>query len=501
MKLSSLALALLVPTATAQGPLTADGSPVARTEPAPSTAQTDGERPWTLMVYGAADNNADGPILHFLDDVRRALDDDPGIELLLFIDRSEGFSNDSRSLGADFAGARVFRLGRDSAELLDADEYFPGMSEDPDYEVDSADPENVARFVAFGKEHFPAERYGLMIYSHADGCTMCPDEESGRSMSIPELTDWVDERASVDFLALELCNMGGVEIGYQWRPGNGGFGADVLVAIPNAGPPLDWDRAFARIRTPGHAPYTSSRMGELGETIDPAEMSAADFGRLVVEEGHRGRRRMAELHPQDAEHIAHEAAGCYDLRQVERVKQAIDRLAVELARDTSGETKELFESLRGPGEAGTVMNYVRDSFGERPYVDLYDLLRRAAMCEELADSIRAAALEALGAVDRLVLASFGMPGLEGFEPGKNGIFLVFPDGDARTGFMNARVWRSLAWYTPLEPAEEGGPYGRWAFLADGATPDNGEVENWFELLDFWFDDTSEDPGGLNGYVP
>ena len=27
------------------------------------------ERPWTLMVYGAADNNADGPILEFLDGV------------------------------------------------------------------------------------------------------------------------------------------------------------------------------------------------------------------------------------------------------------------------------------------------------------------------------------------------------------------------------------------------------------------------------------------------
>ena len=31
------------------------------------------ERPWTLLVYGAADNNGDGPILHFLDGVRAAL--------------------------------------------------------------------------------------------------------------------------------------------------------------------------------------------------------------------------------------------------------------------------------------------------------------------------------------------------------------------------------------------------------------------------------------------
>ena len=32
------------------------------------------KRPWTLLVYGAADNNADEPILEFLDGVRRAVD-------------------------------------------------------------------------------------------------------------------------------------------------------------------------------------------------------------------------------------------------------------------------------------------------------------------------------------------------------------------------------------------------------------------------------------------
>jgi len=108
-------------------------------------------RPWTLMVYGAADNNADGPILDFLDSVRVARDDDPGMELLLFIDRSEGFSNDEESLGADFTGARVYRLRRDSAELLDASEFFPDMVAGEEYEVDSADPENVGRFVALAR--------------------------------------------------------------------------------------------------------------------------------------------------------------------------------------------------------------------------------------------------------------------------------------------------------------------------------------------------------------
>lgn len=455
------------------------------------TQKTAPERPWTLLVYGAADNNADGPILGFLDSVRAALDDDPGMELILWLDRSEGFSNDAESLGADFTGARVYRLRRDTAELLDASAEFPGMTADEVYEPDSADPDNVARFLAFGKKHFPAKRTGLLIYSHADGCTMCPDEESGRSMNIPELADFVPEELSVDFLALELCNMGGIEIAYQWRPGNGGFGADVLVAIPNAGPPLDWDRAFARIRSPGHASPSSE------PTLDPATMDAAAFGQLVVEEGYAGRQAGAAMSPERAERIRHEAAACYDLRASGAVKKAVDGLAVALA---ASDAKETFEALRGPGSGVTMMNYVGDGYLERPYADLYDLCARAARCEELSAEVRAAAKVALEAVDACVLASFGMDGYAGFEAGRNGVFIVFPDGDAESSgpFGRTRVWRQLGWYTPLEPKEEGGPYGRWAFLADGATEGNGRVENWFELLDRWFDEANEN-GGANRY--
>src|SRR5262245_65323812 len=99
----------------------------------PLTAQAPAERPWTILVYGGADNNADGPILFFLDQVRKAIDDDPGIELLLLIDRSEKFSDDATILGEDFTGARLYRLRKDSAERLAGGEQLPEitLSEDP----------------------------------------------------------------------------------------------------------------------------------------------------------------------------------------------------------------------------------------------------------------------------------------------------------------------------------------------------------------------------------
>lgn len=463
------------------------------------------ERPWTLMIYGAADNDAEGPILGFLDKVRAALDDDPGMELLLFIDRSGGFSDDSESLGADFAGARVYRLGRESAELLDASAYFPGMSPDREEEVDSADPHNLGRFVAFCKDRYPARRYGLMIYGHANGAEMCPDDTSQTTMQIPELSDEVDEGASVDFLALELCNMGGIEIAYQWRPGNGGFSAEVLLAIPNAGIPLDWDRAFSRIRSTGHATTAE------GDVLDPETMTALDFGRLVIEEGYAGRKAHLERavraglldldNPDHREHVR-EAAGCYDLSAAELVKTSLDELAVALAESGA---REVVMELCGSSDDERLMNYApRGKFDRRPYVDLYELLDLLAGSAKLVEPARSAAVLARDAVDELVDASFGAEvGFAGFKPGRNGIFIVLPDGNAisrRSDGAEPPAWSQLTWYTPLTASEPRDPYGRWSFLADGATPGNGRVENWFELLDAWFDDPDAGPEGLNRYA-
>src|SRR4029450_12105086 len=191
-------------------------------------------------------------------------------------------------------------------------------------------------------------------------------------------------------LALELCNMGGIEIAYQWRPGNGGFEADVLVAIPNAGPPLDWDRAFSRIRSPGHAATG-------GPALDPVTMTAADFGKLVIEEGQRGRQASEKPGGPGSK----ESAGCYDLRKAGEVKKAVDALAVALAKSDS---KRVFLELRNARSEGELMRYSSDS----SYVDLYDLCRRVAGCNRLTEPVRSAARDVMSSVQGFMIASFGM---------------------------------------------------------------------------------------------
>jgi clostripain len=118
--------------------------------------------------------------------------------------------------------------------------------------------------------------------------------------------------------------MSSIEVAYQWRPGNGGFSTGLLVAIPNAGPPLDWSRVFARLRT-----------GAGEGKVDPKALDPEAFGRLIVEEGGAGRRAEAEREPQRAPRLAFEAVACLDLERAGAVKSALDALAVALGSQDS----------------------------------------------------------------------------------------------------------------------------------------------------------------------
>jgi len=159
-----------------------------------------------------------------------------------------------------------------------------------------------------------------------------------------------------------------------------------------------------------------------------------------------------------------------------------------VALAASSDARDFFLEMRGPGPIGDAIHYEEGG----PYVDLYDLCRRAADCDALSAVVRAKAGAVETAVDAFVLASFGMSAYAGFEPGKNGVFIVLPANEPGR-------WKNFTWYSPLAYDGAGKDLGGWAFLKDGATPANGVVENWFELLDSWFDDDPEATGGVNGY--
>ena len=133
------------------------------------------------------------------------------------------------------------------------------------------------------------------------------------------------------------------------------------------------------------------------------------------------------------------------------------------------------------------MNYMPDeavAWGPHALFDLYDLAGRIDENAELESPIRASAKNVTQAVDRLVVASVGMEGYRGFEPGKNGLYIMFPDGDAVS--KGRRQWTHYDWYSPDDRRTQPGAYGNLLWCADGAARRNEKVGNWYELLGLWY---------------
>lgn len=437
-------------------------------------------RPWTILLFAAVDNDWERDFLRDLRGLRRGLEGAASPEVLLWIDRSPKYLKDKAALGEDFADTRIYRLTGGAPERLDGEPEIAGMSKTGSIECNTGDPATLRDFVRFAKRHYPARHYALWIVSHGDGPYCCPDETDGDDeLFTAELTAALAEEDSVDVFGFDACTMAAVENAYEWRREPGKFGADFLLAfatVSNSWPYEDIFRRLAAAPAPG-----------------PRELCA-----LVVEET---RRQIAEGRSGDRGLERDlQCIGAFDLAAVAETKRLLDALARQLWRD--GAKAELL-TLRGSGLGAETFVYVwpePDANVSMPHVDLAHLCERIAASERFSAATRALAARAASAADAAVVASCGFFHYKGFVAGRHGLYVVFPEGDARTA-DGRTSWEAIPWYTPLRVKGVPHAHGAYAWCRDGATPGNGEVENWFELMDAWFDAaTGANPGGVNGYA-
>jgi len=447
------------------------------------------ERPWTVMIYAAVDNDWEVPFLRDVRRMRRGLEGVTGLEVVMLIDRAPGYSRDKRALGEDFEDTRLYRLTGGAAERLAGGEWLPDLTLDSTHELNTGTASTVRDFVRFGKQRYPAERYALWFVSHGEGPTSCPDETDEDQLFTAELTDVLEERDSVQLLGFDACLMGGVENAYQWRPRPDEFGADVLLAAAPVSSSWPYEEIFAGLRPDSEVRAALPEGTGLGAPALAAHVVAEL--RTQIESGRSGDEGIER----DLQ-----SWGAFDLTRVAGAKALLDELAAQLYRD---EAKEELLTLRGSGLKAQTYVYVwpeRGSDLQMPHVDLAHLCERIAASEAFTAEARDLGKRVAIAADAVVHSSMGMGHYEGFVPGRHGLYLVFPEGDKLTR-RGASYWKRTAWYSPLPIIGKDDRYGRYAWCIDGATPGNGEVENWFELMDAWFDEPTEAaPGGDNGYA-
>lgn len=236
---------------------------------------------------GAADNSCEKHVLNDLAQIQRSFVANQGVEFIVLLDRAGKHSDSKAEFCEDFTGTRLYRLGAKSSERLSGGDEFPEITTESEHNQNSGDPATLKKFVRFGKRTYPARNYVLICYSHGNGVSMCPDQTSGGDEIFPaEISEVLTKEESVNLAVLDVCSMAGIEIAYQWRPGNGSFQADVLVAAGSVGGAAPYDDLLPRLRR-ADSKSTNS--------LDPATLTARELGALLVEVTDEDRKRPGEF--------------------------------------------------------------------------------------------------------------------------------------------------------------------------------------------------------------
>lgn len=456
------------------------------------TNQIDKQTPsreWTVLLYAAVDNDWERDFMRDVQAIRRGLEGTSGPEVLLLIDRSPRYSNDAKALGQDFADTRLYRLTGGGAQRLGGEPEIPGLTLQSAVELNTGDATVLRDFVRFGKQHYPSPHYALWLVSHGDGPYCCPDETNGNDqLYTTEITDVLTEDESVDILGFDACLMAGIENAYQWRRRPGKFGADFMLAFASVSNSWPYEQIFAHFRKTS----TNTQVDVLNS------LNARTFSALVVEEV----RRQVEEGRSGDKGLERDLQcfGSFDLSAVANAKLCLDALARCLWKEHS---KAELLALRGTGLEAKTYVYVWPEADARltmPHVDVAHLCERISRDDGFSVEARDLATRAAKAADAVVADSCGFAHYSGFVRGTHGLYVVFPEGDARTRDGKS-YWECTSWYSPLRVDGRPNAFGRYDWCIDGAKPANREVDNWFELMDAWFDiATDTSPGGVNGYI-
>ena len=433
---------------------------------------------WTILHYAAGSNSSE---VDLLSDIQEMMDGKlaEGYELIVLIDRTPGHSEDSTTLGENFTDTRLYRITHHGYERLHGGTELAQVRADRPVDLGMGDAQVLKQFVRFGKQHFPAEHYLLVLRSHGNGVGMCPDHESGTEDRLfpGEISDVLTAEESVDILGLDVCSMAGLENLYEWRPGNGSFSADLVIASTPLSGAWAYDRILSRLKD---GPGTANE-------LDPARMTPLQFASMIFEE-------IEAMQPWAS-------WGLFDNGRIARVKAEVDELAGLLAAEDGAILLQAIDSTLGYHHQTAAD--LETSLLAFPYVDAYHFYSLLSRNQKLRPTSRAQATEVCAAIDELVVASYYgtgfLPTTSDFVDGKGGVYQVLPRGRKVFSQTGSTFWAHTTWFHPDAITGEPDSYGAYDWCGDGAVKGNGEVENFFELMDALFDDPKAADGGVNHY--
>lgn len=434
-------------------------------------------RNWTIMVWLDADNNLEPMGIDDINEMEYGLEiakqGDASIEsklaVIVQIDRISEYDTDSYDSGSDWEDTRRYIVKPDSSSSSTSDITSIKLQEMG--EVNMGDVNKLKSFIQYCKTNVPADHYALVLWNHGGGVqgsdlfgqnneltfkAICSDDTSGDILYVAELTDILTDAEDVDIIGLDACLMGMLEVGYEYRPASGKFGADYMVGsvYVEQGDGWAYDKIITRLKGSG----TDSE-GDPCYSVDT--LTALELANLITKE--YGDSLETSPYYTDQTQVT------LDLSQITNVKDKINLLAKELEDEKSN-------SLTARNNS-----YYFGYGTETPHYDLYEFAEYIESSAAFDPTAQAAATNLKSDVDTMITESWGggpSSYYTGFVEGENGLGFFYPSESS---------WGSLWWYTTRDTAADFGSsylYGKLDFCEfDG----DDTVETWKEVLEYWYD--------------
>ncbi len=343
------------------------------------TEAADGEG-WTVLHYSMADTDLESFMVADLNEMG-TVGSTGGLQLRAMFDRSPGYSK-ARALDiGDWVGAKVIDVGKGTGKVV----------EDLG-DVDMADADTLAGFIADGIEALPAAHYALIISDHgASWPGIGPDESSDNDvLDVAEMTKGISAGLhdagvdKLDLLGFDACLMASYEVASAVAPL-----ADRMVASQELEPGHGWD-------------YTA-----LATVAKDPAATADEFGKSLV----KGFAKQAG----DEGTAADITLALLDLTKMDAVDDAMTKFAGALSKDAARVAPAV-----GRAEAST-LGFAR-SPDETEDSHLRDLGQMAAAIGADATNVKGEAHALKTAIDEVVVNQVAGKATKG----ATGLSIYFP---------------------------------------------------------------------------
>lgn len=474
----------------------------------------EADKKLTVMVYSDADNNLEENLLEDIQEIKDGYVNNPNLNLIVLVDRNDGYSEDSSVFGEDFSDTRMYKIERNKALRIDGGDKFPEITKNSDYEANMGDAHTLKKFIDSCKKDYPADKYTLIMSNHGGGArddklmeqpknpkAICWDDtDNGDCLYTAEISDVLTKKESVDLLAYDACLMGTAEVAYQYRPGNGSFQANAMVASAPVvwGNGFDYKKIFSRLKSDGGNNGDSDlTLGGKEQFFDPSTVTDFQLASIMVE---------AQRDSATDANVNNQSLCLYDLNKARNIKTSIDELATALWKENK---KDAIGNLRGSNRNVPLIHYFNERSNDEwlayPYFDLYDLCKKINTSYKFNNNIKNLAKNVMKNVDDMIVYSYGGSKFKGFDEGKNGLSVFLPDGNKiytdNYSYISFPCWKGQSWYNSIDTTiiKPNYLYGKLNWCKDGQSSKINDVKNWFELLDCWFDENNTEKGGFNAY--